>query len=238
MLNMTKKLIAVMTCVGLMGCAGNPDKMVASYVSPIAYQNYTCAQLDIEETKISNKADELYGHLKKEADADAAQMFVGLVLFWPALFFLEGGDGPEAAQYTQLKGKYKALKDAQKAKNCIPDTVATVVASDASDTSNSIDLIDTTPSYSKNVVTKIPAKIDYLYVVENECKTEKYYLKRYAHEKRHIPNVINKKVKTYEYNCLTSELNKQGKKIHTLKNFQTLIALNRDDTLIHFQTRK
>ena len=32
------------------------------------------------------------------------------ILFWPALFFLEGGDGPEAAEYAQLKGQYEALR--------------------------------------------------------------------------------------------------------------------------------
>ena len=37
-------------------------------------------------------------------------MAVGLLLFWPALFFLEGGDGPEAAEYARLKGQYEALR--------------------------------------------------------------------------------------------------------------------------------
>ena len=45
-------------------------------------------------------------------------MGVGLVLFWPALFFLEGGDGPEAAEYAQLKGDFEALRSASVAKSC------------------------------------------------------------------------------------------------------------------------
>ena len=48
--------------------------------------------------------------LKKEASNDSAQMAIGLLLFWPALFFLEGGDGPEAAEYARLKGEYEALR--------------------------------------------------------------------------------------------------------------------------------
>mgnify|MGYP001232624020 CR=1 FL=1 len=48
---------------------------------------------------------------KVGAKKDNAQMGVGLVLFWPALIFLEGGDGPEAAEYAQLKGNYEALQD-------------------------------------------------------------------------------------------------------------------------------
>jgi hypothetical protein len=45
-------------------------------------------------------------------------MGVGLVLFWPALFFLEGGDGPEAAEYAQLKGEFEALRENSIQKKC------------------------------------------------------------------------------------------------------------------------
>ena len=60
----------------------------------------------------------LYTSLDDEADADEAQMAIGLILFWPALFFLEGGDGPEAAEYAQLKGESEALERAAIAKRC------------------------------------------------------------------------------------------------------------------------
>jgi hypothetical protein len=104
-----KHLASATACLALIGCAGHPDKMAPSYVSPIAYNNYSGPQLTAEEKKVNAQATELDGHLKDEADADAAQMFVGLVLFWPALFFLEGGDGPEAAEYTQFTGKNNAI---------------------------------------------------------------------------------------------------------------------------------
>jgi hypothetical protein len=39
-------------------------------------------------------------------------MGVGLVLFWPTLFFLEGGDGADAAEYKRLRGEYEALQEA------------------------------------------------------------------------------------------------------------------------------
>jgi hypothetical protein len=45
-------------------------------------------------------------------------MAVGLVLFWPALFFLEGGDGPEAAEYACLKGEVDALEQVAIQKKC------------------------------------------------------------------------------------------------------------------------
>jgi len=228
MLSITKKTIAIAMCLSIAGCAGNPDKMVPSYVSPIAYNNYTCAQLDVEEKKVSRKADELYGHLKKEADADAAQMFVGLVLFWPALFFLEGGDGPEASQYTQLKGKYKALTEAQKAKNC------GTLAPQAQETTTATSPVDHNTIQQTEKPFKDPSKVDYLYLVENKCTTQKYYLKNYAHKVTNIPDVINKKVKTYNYGCLTDTMEEKGKKVHTLENFNTLMKIDRNDTIIHF----
>jgi hypothetical protein len=36
-------------------------------------------------------------------------MALGLILFWPSLFFLDG-DGPEAQEYARLKGEYEALE--------------------------------------------------------------------------------------------------------------------------------
>jgi len=32
------------------------------------------------------------------------------VLLWPTLFFLEGGDGPEAQEYGRLKGEKEAIE--------------------------------------------------------------------------------------------------------------------------------
>lgn len=45
-------------------------------------------------------------------------MGIGLAVFWPALLFLEGGDGPEATEYAQLKGEYEALRQNSVQKRC------------------------------------------------------------------------------------------------------------------------
>jgi hypothetical protein len=47
-------------------------------------------------------------------------MAVGMILFWPALFFLEGGDGPQAAEYGRLKGERDALERVAIQKKCDP----------------------------------------------------------------------------------------------------------------------
>lgn len=89
-----------------------------AYVSPIKYQNYDCDQLAVEMDYVGQRTTKLYQRLKDEREADNWQMGVGLVLFWPALFWLEGGDGPEAAEYAQLKGEYEALRDMSVSKKC------------------------------------------------------------------------------------------------------------------------
>ena len=45
-------------------------------------------------------------------------MGVGLVLFWPALFFLEGGNGALQSEYALLKGKYEAASTQYNRKGC------------------------------------------------------------------------------------------------------------------------
>lgn len=114
------------TAITLAGCASSPDDMSAASVSPLKYRDYSCDQIAMEMDYTSEQTTKLYNQLEKKANDDAAQMTVGMVLFWPALFFLEGGDGPQAAEYSQLKGNYNALRRASIKKECgfdSPDTL-------------------------------------------------------------------------------------------------------------------
>lgn len=112
--------LAQATCLSFLlgACASNPDDIDAAYVSPIKYQNYDCDQLGVEMDYVGQRTTKLYQRLKDAREADNWQMGVGLVLFWPALFWLEGGDGPEAAEYAQLKGEFEALRDISVSKKC------------------------------------------------------------------------------------------------------------------------
>lgn len=112
--------IALLSALGLSACATQPNEIAAAYVSPIQYQNYNCEQIGMELRRVTRRANELHGTLKDTADNDAGQMGVGLILFWPALFFLEGGDGPQAQEYARLRGERDALEQAAIMKNCGP----------------------------------------------------------------------------------------------------------------------
>lgn len=113
-----KNLGMILAVSLLWGCASNPDKIDAAYVSPLKYKDYDCDQVAMEMDYVGNRTTKLYQRLKKERTADNWQMGVGLILFWPALFALEGGDGPEAAEYAQLKGEYEALRKTSVQKKC------------------------------------------------------------------------------------------------------------------------
>lgn len=113
-----KKYFILASLACLAGCASSPDEMTASYVSPLQYQKYDCGQIAEEAAHVERRVGELYSTLDKKAGNDAAQMGVGLVLFWPTLFFLEGGDGAEAVEYKRLRGEYEALQKVSVQKRC------------------------------------------------------------------------------------------------------------------------
>lgn len=115
---MKNKITSLFLVAGLFACASQPEKIQATYVSPSEYNGFSCEELEEEMRSVSNRVNILTGKLKKEADNDNIQMGVGLVLFWPALLFLEGGDGPEAAEYALLKGKYSAIESKHNKNKC------------------------------------------------------------------------------------------------------------------------
>ena len=71
-----------------------------------------------ELQRVNRRAGELQATIDREAGNDAVQMGIGLVLFWPALFFLEGGDGPQAVEYSRLKGERDAIEQVVIQKSC------------------------------------------------------------------------------------------------------------------------
>ncbi|MGE0388239.1 MAG: metal ABC transporter ATP-binding protein [Gammaproteobacteria bacterium] len=118
MRNHQRTCAAALSALLLAGCASNPDKISTIYVSPLKYKDYNCDQVGQEIEHVGHRTSLLYNQLKKERTADNWQMGVGLLLFWPALFALEGGDGPQATEYAQLKGEYEALREASVSKSC------------------------------------------------------------------------------------------------------------------------
>ncbi len=103
--------------LSLAGCASSSDEIAAQYVSPMQYNSYDCQQITAEQQHVSSRVAELKGEVDDNATGDAVAATVGVILFWPALFFIDG-DGPETNEYARLKGEHEALQKASIEKKC------------------------------------------------------------------------------------------------------------------------
>ena len=112
-----RKPVAILAALTLVGCASKSTEIAPTYVSPIQYQSYNCNQLAEEAQRVATAAATATGVQDHQATSDAVAMGVGLVIFWPSLFFI-GGDKTNAAQLAQLKGQMEAIQQASIQKNC------------------------------------------------------------------------------------------------------------------------
>lgn len=113
-----KRVVTTLVAVSLLSaCASNPDNISAAYVSPGQYNGYSCPQLREEAARVSARATQITGVQNSKASSDAVVMGAGLILFWPALFFIKG-DGTTAAEVARLKGEMEAVEQASIHKKC------------------------------------------------------------------------------------------------------------------------
>lgn len=99
------------------GCASSSSEIRATYVSPMQYNTYSCDQISAEADRVSHRAAEVAGLQDNKATNDAVATGVGVVLFWPALFFMKG-DGQTGAELGRLRGEFDALEQASIQKKC------------------------------------------------------------------------------------------------------------------------
>jgi hypothetical protein len=103
--------------MSLVGCASSSSEITPQYISPIQYQGLTCQQIGQEAERVSQRAAQIAGVQDEKSSNDAVAMGVGLVLFWPSLFFIKG-DGQTAAELARLRGEFEALEQQSIQKNC------------------------------------------------------------------------------------------------------------------------
>ena len=115
---MKHKCLSALTIAGLLlaSCSTKSEKISAQYVSPLSYQGYNCNQIRMELQRVSRRVNEVAGVQDSSATKDSVALGVGLVLFWPALFFMIGKDKEE--EVARLKGEYEALERAAIEKEC------------------------------------------------------------------------------------------------------------------------
>jgi hypothetical protein len=114
---MRRVLVCVVVSVAVGGCATSSDKITASYVSPMQYENWNCRQLAEEAQRVSHHAAAAAGAQDSQVTKDAVATTVGVIVFWPALFLI-GGDKQGAAELARLKGEMDAIEQTSIRKKC------------------------------------------------------------------------------------------------------------------------
>lgn len=98
------------------GCASSSKKINATYVSPLKYNSYPCPQLEQEYARLLQKSSMVNKEQDDIASSDSVAMGVGMVLFWPALLFIDNDDRRE--EVALLKGEINAIEESAIQKNC------------------------------------------------------------------------------------------------------------------------
>ena len=108
---MRNAIIALVLAALVVGCSKSAKEIQPTYVPPTQYSNYDCDQIGKEMIRVNGRANSLAGQLDDDAETDSTVTGVGIVLFWPALFFL-GGTKEQEAEYALLRGEHIALEQA------------------------------------------------------------------------------------------------------------------------------
>jgi hypothetical protein len=98
-------------------CAPKPGSIQGTYTSSAQYESLSCPQLAAEAQNVSNRAHDAAQLQRRHRTDDKVAVTVGLVIFWPALFFTHGNDAT-SAELAQLKGEMEAVERASDAKRC------------------------------------------------------------------------------------------------------------------------
>lgn len=115
--NVPTVVYLVCILVFVSACSKKPNEIAANYVSPAPYQKMNCQEISDEVHRVSRRAREISGQQEGKAERDTLVTAGGILLFWPALFFV-GGSGVSEAEIAQLKGTMNALEDVSRAKKC------------------------------------------------------------------------------------------------------------------------
>lgn len=101
----------------LSACAKDASQVGATYISPVTYEGYTCAQLGEEAQRVSGRAAQAAGVQDQKSTNDAVAMGVGLIIFWPAMLMTKGND-ENTAELARLKGQMDAIEQVSIRKKC------------------------------------------------------------------------------------------------------------------------
>ena len=105
-----------LAALALAGCASKSTSIEATEVSSAKYDAYECSQLDHEYTRVLERSNSVNKEQDRIASNDAVATGVGVILFLPALFFIDTDDRRE--EVARLKGELDAIEQSSIQKDC------------------------------------------------------------------------------------------------------------------------
>lgn len=118
MLNRIKLTVVLgVMCIAMSGCASHSHELKAANVSTAGYEKLSCNELKAEITDSVNRVRDLTGVIDGQAKGDEAAVAVAMILFWPAVFAIDG-DTEESAEFSRVKGEINAMEKVAVMNNC------------------------------------------------------------------------------------------------------------------------
>lgn len=112
------KTIAIILIVSVLtGCATSASNLKPTGVNATKYNGVDCETLATEIERVELTVKERKQEVDRKATKDKILTTAGLLLFWPAFFFLSG-DGVDQNEYQRAQGELESLKIAQQ-RNCL-----------------------------------------------------------------------------------------------------------------------
>jgi hypothetical protein len=103
----------------IVGCSSAPkaNEVSAAYIPAGYYSNMTCEQLVAEAEAVRRSVPALEDAVNKHRSQQTGVEVVTWVLFWPAAFMLDKGEGT-SSQLAKAKGEIEAIGLAMRTKKC------------------------------------------------------------------------------------------------------------------------
>ncbi len=112
--------LALLLPLGLLpGCATRSADVKPLQANPADFASWGCPRIDDELDRVQQRATDVAYAVDARIGNNILALGLGVTVFWPAILALRP-DGPEATELAQLKGRYEALRQSARGKDCPP----------------------------------------------------------------------------------------------------------------------
>jgi hypothetical protein len=109
--------MALAAALALAGCASRSVDIAPAPANPAEFLPWSCERIVDEQDRVQLRAADVAYAVDERAGTNILALGIGISVFWPALLAARPA-GAEAAELAQLKGRYEALAQAARGKQC------------------------------------------------------------------------------------------------------------------------